>query len=316
MVRHCRWVLSLPGAVSILIGAASSAPMGWAQEAGAQERAVPQYPVDVRAVALDVMVTDRTGRFVPGLKRDDFIVLEAGIPQELTFFTSGRTPVTVLVLLDSSASVRSNLLSVQKAANRFIEKLPRGDRARIGFFHDRVVFGPRFTENMKEHSAMIKQMQPQRSTHLYDALVESLELLKPASERQALLVFSDGEDQGSRTPMELALEAARRAHVPVYSVGLLGWSAEDGMSTNQRLLEEIAKLTGGSAFFPRNQKEMQKAFDRIRDELQHQYRMGYLPETRDEEPGRWREIRVKLTRSEGLVVRSRLGYYSERRPTP
>jgi Ca-activated chloride channel family protein len=263
-----------------------------------------------------VLVTDRNGHFVPGLKPDDFRVLELGVPQELSFFTAGRTPVTVVVLLDSSASVRSNLVSVQKAANRFIDKLARGDRARIGFFHERVVFGPRFTDDMKEHSAMINRMAPQRSTHLYDALVESFEKLDPIAKKKALLVFSDGEDQGSQTSMEGALEAARRSNVSVYPVGLVGWSTDDGMHTNQWLLEQIAQLTGGRAFFPENDKDMRKAFDRIRAELHQQYRMGYVPVSGEEGPGQWREIQVELTRRKGLVVRSRLGYYSDRRQAP
>jgi Ca-activated chloride channel family protein len=277
---------------------------------------VPRYPVDVQAVALDVLVTDHKGRFVRGLKPDDFRVLEMGVPQELSFFTASRTPVTVLVLLDSSASVRSNLRSVQKAANRFIDKLEKGDRARIGFFHERVVFGPRFTDDMKEHSAMIKQMHPQRSTHLYDALVESFERLEPVPKRKALLVFSDGEDQGSRTSMEDALEAARRSHVSVYSVGLLGWSANEGMYTNQRLLDEIARLTGGRAFFPKKDKEMREAFDRIRAELHHQYRMGYVPVGNEAAGAEWREIRVELTRRKDLNVRCRLGYHRDRQQAP
>lgn len=270
----------------------------------------------MRAVALDVLVTDREGRFVSGLRRGDFRVLEQGVPQELSFFSAGRTPVTIVVLLDSSASVRSDMLSIQKAAHRFIKKLASGDRARIGFFHDEVVFGPRFTDDMSEHSAMINQMRPQRSTHLYDALVESLQKLERVPDRKALLVFSDGEDQGSRTSMEGALEAARQSDVSVYAVGILGWSAEGGRHTNERLLEQIARLTGGRAFFPGNEKRMQRAFDRIRDEIHHQYRMGYVPSSGGEGAGEWREIQVELTRRRDLVVRCRRGYYAERPQAP
>ncbi|MGD8895600.1 MAG: VWA domain-containing protein [Acidobacteriota bacterium] len=277
---------------------------------------VPRYPVDVRGVALDVVVTDQKGHLVSGLKEEDFRVLELGVPQKLSFFTADRTPVTVIVLLDSSASVRSNMRPVQKAANRFIEKLARDDRARIGFFHERVVFGPRFTSDMKEHSAMINQMRPQRSTHLYDALVESFEALEPVPNRKALLVFSDGADQGSRNSMRDVLEAARQSDASVYTVGLIGWSADDGMHTNQEILEQIARFTGGRAFFPGNDKEMSKAFDRIRTELHHQYRMGYVPAGGEEGPRQWREIRVELTRRKDLVVRSRLGYYSNTQPAP
>jgi len=154
---------------------------------------------------------------------------------------------------------------------------------------------------------MIKQMRPQRSTHLYDALVQSLEKLETVPRRKALLIFSDGEDEGSQTTMEDALEAARRSHVAVYSVGLMGWSTEGGMHTNQGLLR---------AFFPDEPKQMRKVFDRIRDELHSQYRMGYVPQARSEEPAQWREIQVKLTRRKDLAVRSRLGYYGGRKQAP
>ncbi len=315
--RWCRRrALSLSIVLTVLFGALPAASGAWTGRGDGQHPDAPRYPVDVRAVALDVLVTDQEGRFVSGLRPNDFRVLEQGVRQELSFFTADRTPVTIVVLLDSSASVRSDILSIQKAANRFIKKLASGDRARIGFFHDQVVFGPRFTDDMAEHSAMINQMRPQRSTHLYDALTQSFERLERVSDRKALLVFSDGEDQGSRTSMQGALEAARQSDVSVYAVGILGWSADDGRHTNQRLLEQIARLTGGRAFFPGDDKQMQKAFDRIRGEIHHQYRMGYVPASGGEGPSQWREIQVELTRRKDLVVRCRRGYYSDRPRTP
>jgi Ca-activated chloride channel homolog len=311
-----RRALCLSIALTALHGSSPAASVAGASQGAGQQREAPRYPVDVKAVALDVLVTDQKGGFVSGLTRDDFRVLEEGVPQELGFFTAGSTPVTLVVLLDSSASVRSDMLSIQKAANRFIKKLASGDRARIGFFHEEVVFGPRFTDDMREHSAMINQMRPQRSTHLYDALFESFEKLERVPDRKALLVFSDGEDQGSRISMPDALEAARQSDVSVYSVGVVGWSAGGGMHTNQRLFEQIAQVTGGRAFFPENEKAMQKAFDRIRDELHHQYRMGYVPGNGEEGHGQWREIRVELTRRKDLVVRCRHGYYGDRPQAP
>ncbi|MFQ5789896.1 MAG: VWA domain-containing protein [Acidobacteriota bacterium] len=274
-----------------------------------QQEKHPRFSVDVSAVALDVVVTNKKGRFVRGLKQDDFMVLEEGVPQELTFFTSEATPVTVLVLLDSSASVRANLREVQKAANRFISKLHRGDKARIGFFHNRVEFGPGFTDNMNDHIAMINKMRPQRSTHLYDALTASLQELSAVRDRKALLLFTDGDDEGSDASMEDAFEAARRSHVSIYTVGLLGWSFDDGMNINQGLLSQIAEYTGGRAFFPKNEKEMRKAFDRIQDELHRQYRMAYLPRNNEGQRG-WRTVEVRMTRRKNLVVHTRLGYYS------
>jgi len=273
-----------------------------------QQERPPSFSVGVSAVALDVVVTDTKGRFVRGLTEDDFLIMEEGIPQEVAFFTSEGTSVSVLVLLDSSASVRANLKDVQNAANRFIDRLPRGDAARIGFFHDRVVFGPGFTDNMKEHVAMINQMRPQRSTHLYDALLASLQELSTVQDRKALLVFTDGDDEGSEASMEEALEAVRRSRVSVYAVGLLGWSAADGMNINEGLLTQVADYTGGRAFFPTDEREMRTAFDTISEELHRQYRMAYFPPTSDGESG-WHNVEVKMTNRKNLVVRTRLGYY-------
>ena len=274
-----------------------------------------RFSVDVNAVGLDVVVTDQKGRFVKGLKEEDFVVLEDGVPQELTYFTSGVTPVTVLLLLDSSSSVRSHLREVQKAANRFVDKLQRGDQARIGLFHTDVIFGPRFTNDMKQHVAMIKQMRPQRRTLLYDAVLASLEELSVIPDRKSLLIFTDGTDGGSQASMEDSLEAARRSRATIYTVGLLGWNDEEGMNTNERLLTQVAEYTGGRAFFPTDEKEMSRAFDRIQDELHRQYRVVYFPEDH-EDRSNWHEIEVRMSKRKNLVVRTRLGYYrgSEQKP--
>ena len=285
--------------------AAAPAPPG---SALSQQEGSPSFSLGVSAVALDVVVTDRRGRFVRGLTQDDFLVLEEGTPQELAFFTSEGTPVTVMVLLDSSASIRSNLEEVQNAANRFINRLPRGDEARIGFFHNRVVFGPRFTDNMDEHVAMINQMRPQRSTHLYDALLASLEELSTVQDRKALVLFTDGDDEGSEASMEEALEAARRSLVSVYAVGLVGWSSAGGMDINEGLLSQVTEHTGGLAFFPTDERDMRRAFDTIAEELHRQYRMAYFPPA-SEGGDEWRSIEVKMASRQNLVVRTRLGYY-------
>ena len=272
------------------------------------------FSLDVSAVALDVVVTDARGRFVRGLTQADFQVLEDGTPQALTFFTSEGTPATTLVLLDSSSSVRANLKDVQNAANRFIDRLPRGDVARIGFFHDRVVFGPEFTSDMRQHVAMINQMRPQRSTHLYDALIASLQELSGVRDRKALVLFTDGDDEGSQAAMEDALEAARRSRVSIYTVGLRGWSASDGVGINEDLLTQIADYTGGRAFFPENEKDMRAAFDAIAEELHQQYRMAYFPPNSENVDG-WRDIDVSMTSRRGLIVRTRLGYHRAEDPS-
>ena len=287
-----------------LVGLVGFTGAGWSSPQDGTHR----FSVDVNAVALDVVVTDQKGRFVKDLEEKDFVVLEDGEAQEITYFTSAVTPVTVLLLLDSSSSVRSHLREVQKAANRFIDKLQRGDQARVGLFHSDVLFGPEFTDDMKQHMAIIKQMRPQRSTLLYDALLASLQELSVIPDRKSLLIFTDGDDGGSQASMDDALEAARRSHATIYTVGLLGWNDEEGMNTNERLLTQIAEYTGGRAFFPADEREMNRAFDRIQDELHRQYRLAYSPQEREDQTD-WHEVEVRMTERKNLVVRTRLGYY-------
>lgn len=280
-----------------------------------QPKQTPRFAIDVNAVTLDVVVTDRKGKFVKNLKKDDFVVLEEGVPQPLTFFTAENTPVTVLVLLDSSSSVRANLKPIQKGANRFLDKLRKGDQALVGFFHNEVIFGPRFTNDMDEHIAMIRNMRPHRSTHLYDAIIAGLKKLSVIRDRKTLLVFTDGDDEGSKASMEAALEAARRSDASIYTIGFLGWSFEGGMDVNQELLTQLTRDTGGRSFFPMKEKEIRKSFDAIRDELHRQYRMAYIPQKKGDESV-WRDLEVKMTKRKNLIVRTRKGYYERPETTP
>lgn len=302
-MRVTRFPLGIAGAACVVALTSVSTPV-----ARSQQEPVASFSVNVDAVALDVIVTEANGRFVSGLTEADFQVLEDGVPQKLQLFTADITPVTVLVLLDSSASVRTHLNDVKASANRFITRLPHGDAARIGFFHDRVVFGPRFTDNMKEHVAMINQMRPQRSTHLFDAVIEALNALADVRARKALLLFTDGDDEGSVATMEQALDAARRSQASVYSIGLLGWSSGEGMETNEQLLTQMASDTGGRVFFPKDEKEMRRAFETMSDELHRQYRMTYFPS--DASKAGWRAVDVRMTKRKNLVVRTRQGYFA------
>jgi len=267
-----------------------------------------RFGVGVDAVTLDVVVTDNKARFVEGLKKEDFLVLEEGVAQELTFFTSVVTPVTVLVLLDASSSIRSSLEAIQKASGRFVRKLRPGDQARVGYFHERVIFGPRFTDQTREHVQIIRGILPRGSTLLHDAVLASLHELSAVPDRKALLVLSDGDDAGSVASEQEMLDGARRADVAVYTVGFQGWSARKGDDINRDLLARLAGETGGRAFFPPNDVEMVKSFDQIQDELHRQYRMAYTPR-KSPEGADWRRIEVRAARRKDLAVRTRVGYY-------
>jgi VWFA-related protein len=295
-----------------------------------------RFAVSVDTVTLDVVVVDKKGRFVPGLVSENFEILEDGLPQSLSFFTAQFTPVTTLLLLDTSASIRSSLTAIQTAAYLFAQNLSEGDRTRIGLFSNEIHFGASFTDSMEEHLSMLKSMKAAGTTALYDAILAALDEFKSVEGRKSLLVFTDGDDsgpakQGSRAIEEDALEAAKEADVTIYTVGFAGWGPEGSecrpgsefgrwQCVNRPFLSALAEATGGRAFFPeKDVEEVKKAFAEVQQGLHRHYRMAYVPTRETSRDAPWRNIEIKLKGKikgrQGLVVRTRQGYYARTGPS-
>jgi VWFA-related protein len=273
-----------------------------------------QFAVSVETVTLDVVVTDKKGRFVPGLPRDSFVVLEDGQPQELSFFTAQFTPVTTLLLLDSSSSIRSSLSAIQTAAYLFVQNLSEGDKARVGLFSDAVRFSPGYTDDIAAHLQMLKTMKPEGTTALYDAILTALQELGTIEGRKSLLVFTDGDDagpehRGSRATLDEVVEGARQSEVTIYAVGFMGKRADGTGSVNRPFLTALAEATGGRPFFPEKVEDVKKAFAEVQQDLHRHYRMAYAPANLTAGAGGWRNIEVTVKKP-GLFVRTRQGYYT------
>lgn len=273
-----------------------------------------QFAVSVENVTLDVVVVDKKGRFVPGLTRDSFEVLEDGLPQELSFFTAQFTPVTTLLLLDSSSSIRSSLSAIQTAAYLFAQNLSEGDKARIGLFNNEVRFGLGYTDDISAHLAMLKTMKAEGRTILYDSILAALDELESVDGRKSLLIFTDGHDagpanQGSRASIEEVIESAKQSEVTIYTVGFIGLGPERTKSVNHPFLTTLAESTGGRPFFPEKVEEVKKAFAGVQQDLHRHYRMAYAPTSLTAGVSGWRIIEVKVKKP-GLFVRTRQGYYT------
>ncbi len=270
----------------------------------------PRFRLQVEAVDLGVAVTDGRGRFVSGLTRDDFEVLEDGAPQEITFFAREAAPLTILVLLDASLSMRVNLDHVKEAAATFVDRLWEGDRAMIGEFNDRVRFSTEFTEDRRRLTTSIMALNPMGPTALHDATIFALERLHFSDgERKVLLIFSDGDDSrmdfGSEADAGDAIEAARLTHASIHVIGFDG----NGARVNKRFLRQLAGETGGQALFPSRAGELVRSFEQIERDLHAQYRIAYVSSNRERD-GAWREIEVRLTNRDELTARARRGYYA------
>jgi Ca-activated chloride channel family protein len=301
----------------VLIAAGATLCCSWvsAQTPPQEEQQRLQFAVSVETVTLDVVVVDKKGRFVPGLTRDHFEILEDGLPQNLSFFTAQFTPVTTLLLLDSSSSIRSSLSAIQTAAYLFAQNLSEGDKARIGLFSHELRLGSEYTDDISAHLGMLKTMKAEGSTALYDAIVAGLEELEIVEGRKSLLVFTDGDDagpanRGSRTSIAEVIEAAKQSETTVYTVGFSGWGPEGSESVNRPFLTTLAESTGGRPFFPKKVEEVKKAFAEVQQDLHRHYRMAYSPTLVDAGTVGWRNIEVKVKSRPGLFVRTRQGYYT------
>jgi VWFA-related protein len=263
-------------------------------------------------VNLSVVVTDKKGRFIPDLKADDFLVYENRAPQELAFFTAEVTPVTLLLLLDASTSVRESVDGIKEAASNFVSKLWEGDQAIIADFNERVRFSSHFSDDVDRLVSTIQSLYPSGWTALYDSVLLSLEKVSEAEGRKALLVFTDGDDSrsvgfGSEASAKDAVEGARFSEVTIYTVGFEGRGMGGGV--NKGFLKKLSEETGGNAFFPKGIGDLNQSFEQIQDELHSQYRLAYVP-TRLEKGGEWRAIEVRVKDRDDLVVRTRQGYYA------
>ncbi|HSF17967.1 MAG TPA: VWA domain-containing protein [Vicinamibacteria bacterium] len=284
------------------------------QERTKQEEGRFQFRATVEAVNLNVVVTDKKGRFIPSLEAGDFEVLEDGTLQQIEFFTAEVTPVTLLLLLDASTSIRPSVDGVKEAAANFVGKLWDGDQAIIADFNERIRFSTHFSSDVDRLVATIQSLYPSGWTALYDSILLSIDKVSQASGRKALLVFTDGDDsrsvgQGSESSSQDAIEGAKFSEVTIYSVGFEGRRTSGSQGVNKGFLKKLSEETGGASFFPNSIGELNEDFDQIQNELHSQYRMAYVP-TREQRDGAWRTIELRIKGRDDLVVRTRRGYYA------
>ena len=279
-----------------------------------------KFEVAVEAVNLNLVVTDRKGRFIPGLEAEDFEVLENGVPQDLSFFTPETTPLTVLLLLDGSTSIRPSVEGIKEAAASFVTKLWEGDQAIVADFNEHIRFSTFFSDDTDRLIASIQALYPSGWTALHDSILISLDKVSGADGRKVLVVFTDGDDSrssghGSEATADDTIEGAKFHEVALYTVGFQGHRGGGGRGVNKGFLKRLAKETGGASFFPKNIRDLNESFTQIQEELHSQYRIAYVPQ--DTSPdGRWRKIEVRIKGRKDLLVRTRQGYYARSSSKP
>lgn len=276
----------------------------------------------IRRVRLPITVTDKKGQFVPGLSKNDFLVLEDKLPQQIETFSEdlGQTsPLYVAVLMDTSPSTAGKLKFEQESAMNFIQTVvrPRKDRVLFATFDHEIALKQDFTDKLDLLDRAVFGVKKLGSqTALYDAVWQFCdEKLRSAPGRRVIVVITDGEDTYSRADLRDAIDIAQRTETTVYTIstkaGLAGTvpgvrigEVKDRADTD---LVKLAEETGGQAFFTGDLLALERSFNKINKELRAQYLVTYKP-TNDRYDGSFRRIDVKLNGKGGLKVRTKHGY--------
>ncbi len=293
---------------------APAAPRLEEPEKSDTDEAVTTIKVPVNEVRVIFTVTDKHGRYIKDLKKNDFNVIDDRKPaaQIRSFRSETDLPLQVGLLVDASNSVRDRFKFEQEAAIEFLNAIirPRYDKAFVVGFDATPEVTQDFTDNTEDLSKGVRALRAGGGTAMFDALYFACrdKLIKQEQVgpvRRAIILLSDGDDNLSHVTREEAIEMAERAEVIVYTIS----TNISGMKSNgDKVLQRIADATGGRAFFPFQIRDVSDAFVSIQDELRSQYAMAYKPAdfTAD---GRFRTIEIS-TQEKGLKVRTRKGYYA------
>src|SRR5215203_1805330 len=327
------------------------------QSTGTKPVATPTPPIDeedevvkVETESVNVLFTaqDRSRKLILTLKPEDIRILENGQPQVIsTFSRQVDLPLSLAILIDTSASQERTLPEEKSAAIAFLESVirPEKDEVSVISFTGESTLEQGMTNNLQRLRRSIERVaftppsgylgggvvinggrtpgtppisgtnqQIQGSTAIWDSIwITSSDVLGPAPEktRRAIILLSDGYDTFSKKKLDEAVQAAQRAEAVIYSVGI-GDNFYDGVDEGS--LKKISERTGGHAYFPRDENELRQAFKQIQEEMRSQYLVAYEPTNRALD-GSYRKIEIRVVNSElekqKVRVSHRQGYFAK-----
>ncbi len=313
-----------PGLVLILLLSIATAAVSARPRRQAGQTDQDTLKVIVDLVNVQFTVTDRHGRFVPGLTKQDFLVEEDGRRQEIrNFARENELPLTLAMLVDTSPSVRPVFEEEKTTAERFLETILRPkDLALVMGFDREVTLVQDYTDDPRDLRRAVHDLQIGGGTSIYDAIyLACKEKLAQEAGRKAIILISDGEDTTSKVKLNEALISAHQSDAVIYAIsnsvsGFFSYGPAGGRRGRGRVygggdigtLKKFSEETGGTTFVVSNQNSFQKIFDQISEELRSQYSLGYLS-TNTAKDGKYHQIKI-LARGSGYTVKARKGYYA------
>jgi len=258
--------------------------------------------VNVEVIQVTVTVTDDTTHFIPGIPRSSFRILEDDKPQTITYFSSEDVPLELIVAVDVSGSMTTAMPKLKKAVKDFLGAIPAKDQVTLVGFNDTVFALTSKNTNPQERMKAVDRLAPWGATALYDVIMRGTEMLGRQTGRKALVVFTDGEDQGSHVALEDVEHRLQSSDVTLYMIAQGRGVSQDYLN---RTMQRLTVPTGGRTFTTDSVDQLHNAFEELLDELSNQYLLGYQPvnTARDD---KWREIKVEVQGHRG--VRARQGY--------
>jgi Ca-activated chloride channel family protein len=285
--------------------AARVAPQAAAKNpAAATDEDAADFRSDSKLVEVYTTVTDGRGRYVDNLTLQQFKLLSGKDPQSIFAFEPQTSDLSVALLLDTTGSMVDTIASLKRAAIKLIDSLRPGDSVAVYSFSDQVTELAAYTTDRGITKRAVMSTRAFGNTSLYDAIARSGHELTGRPGKKVVIVFTDGRDTSSMLTVDAAVERAKVAGVPVYTIA--EGEANDSPAL-VRQLTGISNSTGGVAFQVRNPDDMSEIFEKVAEDLAHGYLLYFHAPTSDDHE--WREIHVTITGQKDLHIRAREGYY-------
>jgi Ca-activated chloride channel homolog len=275
------------------------------QEGGAAAPAEGVFRTTTRLVQVFATITDSRGRYVDGLGKGQFTVLDNGKQVPIAAFENEATDVSWTLLLDTTESMQASLPAVKRAALDLIGRLRANDSVAVYALSGGVTELQSFTIDKEAAERAVLSTRPGGMTALYDGLVRVVHDITGRPGKKAIVVLTDGDDNISMLPAETAIRRAKAAGVPIYTIA----KGADPHEQAMQALSAISRSTGGMTLTLQSSSEIRGAFDRVFQDLMHGYVLAFQP--REVEGHNWRSVEVVLKESRGRKVRARDGYYPE-----
>ncbi|HXU37023.1 MAG TPA: VWA domain-containing protein [Blastocatellia bacterium] len=275
---------------------------------------------DSALVNTHVAVRDEKGRFVTGLTKDDFIVLDDGKEQSISYFSQeADQPLTVALVIDRSRSVQSALNKAQVAARDFFSSVLRAgkDRATVVAFDSGVYVVQDFTDDASALTAASLKLTAAGGTSIFDAVYKTTrdKLREDEEGRRIILLITDGDDTTSRASIEQAIEMALKNNVIIYAIRVPGDGSLNVRDLQGRpVLDRLTEATGGRQFHIDRDEQLAGFFTKLQDELRSQYSIGYQFQAASSDHS-FHKLAIKLKQAT-LKAFTRRGYYSREGEKP